>query len=233
MDDLVHGSNPHASLAREYLDALLVARTEEASRLILDAAASGTSVKDLYLQVLQPVQHEIGRLWQVNQVTVAQEHYCSAVTQLVMGRLFSYLPAGSRNGKSVVVTCVGGELHEIGARMVADMLESSGWDSYFLGASTPTGSVLSAVADRQAHLLAVSVTIHFNVDTARRLIEEIRTSPDASGLKIMVGGRSFLVAPDLWRSIGADASAADAGSAVAAAAALVGRGEQLRETSGG
>jgi len=222
MDELTKNNNPFASLARAYLEALLEARREEASRLILAAASSGTSVRDLYLQVLQPVQREIGRLWQVNSVTVAQEHYCTAATQLVMGRLSPFLFSVPRNGKSAVVTCVAGDLHEVGARMVADILEMEGWDAYYLGASTPSKDVLSAVADRQAQLLAVSVTITLNVETARRLVHDVRLSPDSARLKIMVGGRPFLLAPGLWESIGADGWAPDAGALPASALDLVG-----------
>ena len=130
MDELTKNDNPFASLARAYLEALLEARREDASRLILDAAASGTGVKDLYLQVFQPVQREIGRLWQVNSVTVAQEYYCTAATQLIMGRLSPFLFTAPRNGKSAVVTCVAGDLHEVGARMGGSISQGEGWDAY-------------------------------------------------------------------------------------------------------
>ena len=37
---------------------------------------NGISVKDIYLHVFQSSLYEIGRLWQENKITVAQEHYC-------------------------------------------------------------------------------------------------------------------------------------------------------------
>jgi methanogenic corrinoid protein MtbC1 len=164
----------------------------------------------------------MGRLWQTNEVSVAQEHYVTAATQLIMGQLYSYIPMAARNGNRVVVTCAGGELHEIGARMVADLLEMEGWDSYFLGANSPLASILSAVAEREADILAVSVTIHYNVEAARKLIGEVRRSADAASLKVLIGGRPFLVTPNLWSTVGADAFAPDAEQAAAAAARLVG-----------
>jgi len=214
-------NNPLSDLAARYLEALLRAGKNEASRLVLAAVEAGTSVRSIYMEVFQPVQREIGRLWQTNEVSVAQEHFCTAATQLIMGQLFPMFPRVSRNGKRVVVTCVAGELHEVGARMVADLLEMEGWDSYFLGANTPSSGILSAVAEREADILAVSVTIHYNVEAAQQLISEVRHLPDATSLKVMVGGRPFLVAPNLWRTIGADASAADAEEATATAARLI------------
>ena len=215
-------NSPLSDLAARYLDALLHGRRDDAGRLIFSAVETGTSVKYVYREVFQPVQYEIGRLWQTNEVSVAQEHYVTAATQLIMGQLYPYLPMAARNGNRVVVTCVGGELHEIGARMVADLLEMEGWDSYFLGANTPLASILSAVAEREADILAVSVTIHYNVEAARKLIGEVRRSADAASLKILIGGRPFLVAPNLWSTVGADAFAPDAEQAAAAAARLVG-----------
>ena len=38
--------------------------------------------------MFQCSQYEIGRLWQMNKLTVAQEHYCSAATQLIMSLLY-------------------------------------------------------------------------------------------------------------------------------------------------
>ncbi len=216
-----HESDPLSDLALRYLEALLHGRRNDASRLILSAAETGTSVRSIYMDVFQPVQREIGRLWQTNEVSVAQEHFCTAVTQFTMGLLFHFFRSAAPNGRRAVVTCVGGELHEVGARMVADLLEMEGWDSYFLGANMPSPGILSAVADREADMLAVSVTIHYNVEAAQRLIGEVRRSPDAAGLKIMVGGRPFLIAPGLWSTIGADASAPDAEEAATTAARLI------------
>jgi methanogenic corrinoid protein MtbC1 len=214
-------NNPLSDLAARYLEALLGARRNEASRLVLAAVESGTSVRSIYMDVFQPAQREMGRLWQTNEVSVAQEHYCTAATQLIMGQLFPQFPMASRNGKRIVVTCVEGELHEVGARMVADFFEMEGWDSYFLGANTPSPGILSAVAERGADILAVSVTIHYNVEAARKLVREVRRSPDSSRLRVMVGGRPFLVAPNLWSAVGADASARDADQAIVAAGRLV------------
>ena len=45
----------------------------KATRQILQAMQDGLSIESIYLEVFQPVQYEVGRLWQMNQLTVAQE----------------------------------------------------------------------------------------------------------------------------------------------------------------
>jgi methanogenic corrinoid protein MtbC1 len=208
--------------ARQYLDLLLAGKRREASRQVLQAVEQqGMSVKDVYLKVFQPAQRETGRLWQRNRITVAQEHYCTAATQLIMSQLYPHLFTGAVAEHSLVACCVGRELHEIGMRMVADFFEMEGFDTYYLGASTPDADVIQAVQDQSADLLAVSVTMPFNLDLAARLIESTRNTPETSKVKIMVGGPPFVLDPDLVRKVGADATAADAAQAVETGRRLV------------
>ncbi len=118
--------DPVARLAARYLTSLLEGNRRGAVDLVIEAADSGVSVKDLYLRLFQPAQRELGRLWQLGRVSVAQEHFCTAATQLAMSQLYPRLFASRRNGLAVVGTCVGHELHELGLRMVVDSLGDRG-----------------------------------------------------------------------------------------------------------
>jgi methylmalonyl-CoA mutase cobalamin-binding domain/chain len=178
----------------------------------------------VYLNVFQPVQYEIGRLWQLNQISVAQEHYATAVTQLVMSQLYPRIFSTERSGRTLVATCVGDELHEIGVRMVADFFEMAGWDTFYLGANTPAPSVVRSVIERQADVLAVSATITLHVSAVAELIASVRDS-EASDVRVLVGGYPFNQVPDLWRQVGGDGYAADAEAAIDVAEALVSRQE--------
>ncbi len=219
---LFMGEAPHADLARQFLRLLLGGERHAASRLILDAAESGVPVRDIYLHVFQPSQRELGRLWQTNRVSVAQEHYCTAATQLIMSQLYPRIFRTEKNGRRMVATSIAGELHEIGVRMVADFFEMGGWDTYYLGANSPAQGVLQAVAERDAQVLAVSATMTFHLRAVEDLIGAARAAARTRDVKVLVGGYPFNVEPELWRRVGADACAADASGAVAAAEGLVG-----------
>jgi methanogenic corrinoid protein MtbC1 len=207
-------------LARQFLDLLLQGRRHEASQLILANIQAGMPVRQVYLQVFQNSQREVGRLWQTNQISVAQEHFCTAATQMVMSQLYPSLFSGERKQRRVVMTCVGGELHEMGARMVADFLEMEGWDTYFLGANTPPDGVIEMVEKQNAQLLAISVTMLFHVSQARELIARLRAKPHLN-TRVLVGGYPFNSAPVLWQQIGADGFAGDAQAAVLEAERLL------------
>jgi MerR family transcriptional regulator, light-induced transcriptional regulator len=218
----INEESPLHSLAGHYLQALLRSDRRAASQMILDAVQQGTSVKDIYLRVFQPVQQEIGRLWQTNRISVAQEHYCTAATQLVMSQLYPYIFAGDKIGRRLIASCVGGELHEIGIRMVADFFEMEGWDTYYLGANTPTASILQSIEERRADVLAISATMTFHLSKVTQLIDKVRASEIGRGIKILVGGYPFNVSPELWRQVGADGYSTDAQQAIDEANRLLG-----------
>ena len=219
MQSLIRSEAPLGPLAEQYLQALLHGERHRASRLVLDAARSGVSIKAIYLQVFQVAQREVGRLFQVKQATIAEEHYCTAATQLIMGQLSSFVFGTERVGRSMVAAAVVGESHDIGIRMVADFSEMEGWDTYYLGANTPVAAIVEAILERKATLLALSVTTSIHVGLAATAIEAVRAA--SPGVRILVGGYPFLVSPELWKRVGADGSASDAEEAVRAARELV------------
>jgi MerR family transcriptional regulator, light-induced transcriptional regulator len=207
-------AEPHAELAEQYLQILLRGERHLASPLILNAVESGISVKDIYLHVFQRSQYEIGRLWQMNEISVAQEHYCTAATQLIMSQLYAYIFSTQRLNHALVATCVGGDLHEIGIRMVADFFEMAGWDTYYLGANTPSSSILQELKTRNAEVLAISATMTFHVRAVKELITAIRANPAFQNVKILVGGYPFNIEPTLWKEIGSDGYAKNADEAI-------------------
>lgn len=218
---------PLGRLATDYLQALLRGERHVASRLVLEAVGVGFDVKDIYLQVFQRSQHEIGRLWQMNRLSVAQEHYCTAATQLIMSQLYPHIFNARRNGRVLVATCVEGDLHEIGVRMISDFFASEGWETFYLGANTPTGSLIQILRDRRADVLAVSATMVFHLRAVSNLIAAVRASDVGERVRILVGGYPFNIVSDLWRLVGADAVARNAEESVAVAERLV----RERETS--
>ena len=81
-------------------------------------------------------------------------------------------------------------------------------------ANVPSSSVVETVLQLKADVLAISATITHHVDAVEKLIAAIRRTLECRHVKIMVGGYPFKIAPNLWRTIGADGSADNAEGAV-------------------
>lgn len=214
-------TDPLHPIAKRYLEALITAQRMIARDVIAQAVADSVPIPDLYLGVFAPVQREIGRLWQLGRITVAQEHYATAVTQLIIGGLYDKVFAGEREDKTIVVTCAGGELHELPARMVSDFFEMSGWNSHYLGASTPTPAVLSFIAEHRPHVLGISATMGFHLGAVADLIAAVRHSDAISSTKIIVGVYPFIRDRSLCEVMDADGCAPDGPGAVMLAETLI------------
>jgi MerR family transcriptional regulator, light-induced transcriptional regulator len=211
---------PRSPLARQYLAALLDYDRATAKKVILSEIARGLPVKSLYEEVFTPVQVEIGRLWQTNKITVAEEHYCTAATELIMAQVYAPDPGGEKNGRRMVGMCTTRELHDLGARMVCDFFEMEGWDTAYLGANVPVSSAVRMIRARKPDLVAISAAIPYHIRSVGEMIRAMRAEFDS--LKIIVGGGAFKL-PGLWRKIGADAYAQSPSDAVEKANQLLDR----------
>ena len=217
----VSGEPGLSDATRAYLDHLLAGERDEAVQLVMGAVEGGHDVRGLLLDVLQPAQLEIGRLWEHGEITIAQEHFSTAVTELVMSLLYPHLFGVFPSGRRLVAVGVGASGHEIGIRMVADLLERAGWSTTYLGTGVPAEEVVEEVVRHEAHVLAVSATMSSHIVLARALVAAVRADPRCDGIRIVVGGRVFQVAPELFRHVGADAVAKDGVEAVGVIDALV------------
>ena len=198
-----------------YLEAALRGDRRAAWTVVEEAMAAGRSVPWVYESLLREAQHEVGRRWADNLITVAHEHTVTAVTQYVLARLYDLLPRPPVTRGAAVVTGVAGELHGVGAQMVADAMEMDGWSVRFLGTGMPHAAIVDAVSEAEAAVLAVSVTLVANIPKARELIASVRAA--AEPLRILVGGSAFPQGSEAWRAIGADACGLTMADAVALA----------------
>ena len=186
-----------AELAGRYLDALLHGDRRRALSVVLDEGlGAGVSVPSLQLGVIQEAQHQVGVLWEQNRLSVAQEHLATSISQLVLAHLYRHLPRSASNGRKVVVACVEGETHELGARMGADFFEMAGYDVRLVGANCPAGSLARLVEEENADLLGLSATLVQQAAALRRTVEQVRALR-GERFPIVVGGALMKAMPEL------------------------------------
>jgi methanogenic corrinoid protein MtbC1 len=194
-----------AAERRLYLQAVLRGHRDAALGIVVESHNAGHPVLDLYLKILQPAQYEIGRLWERNVITVAEEHMATAITQFVMARLYPLVPQKQQPCRGrMILTGVEGEMHQVGANMVADVVEIHGWEVCFLGTNLPQAGILRVVEEQRPDVVGISATMLFNLPRVRDLIEAVRALPIPRP-RIIVGGAAFRTAAGAWREVGADA----------------------------
>ena len=200
--------------ASVFVEAALHGDRQAALTVALEALREGAGVADVYLEILQAAMYEVGRRWEANRITVADEHLATAITQWVLAQLYPRLELPPPSRGRAVITGIEGELHQVGANMVADVLEADGWGVRFLGANVPHAAILDAVEQHAADVLGISATMVFHLARVERIARDARER-FGQELRIVVGGGAFRFTPLLAAEVGADAHAGDLKQAVA------------------
>lgn len=189
---------------RRFLAALLKPDAQAAIAVTGEYVQGPAQIPIWWESVIQPSLYEIGYLWARGEITVGQEHMATAITQRVMARYYPMILELPRTKGRIVITSSPGEFHEIGTRIVADLLEVNGWDVYCTGASTPSASVIALLEQTEATFLCISTTLPSSLPAVTALIAEVRAAKLGCMPKILVGGQAYRADPAIWQRVGAD-----------------------------
>lgn len=204
---------------QQYLESLLQKNSRKTLYLIHQFIENGIPLNDIYVEILAESMRRIGDMWHTAKITVDTEHYCTSITQMAMSQMYPIVFSEKRKNRMVLCACPGTELHEIGARMVADLFENDGWDSLYLGAAVPEDAMLESIRTNKPDLIALSVTMPQHLIDCQDLITAIRKEfPDA---KIAVGGHAFLSTHHIWSKWPIDIYTTDARELLKQANALI------------
>lgn len=209
-------TTPNGLLACRVLLELLEGRADPAYALLRAALAGGLPVAQLHDEVLTPLQEEVGRMWSMGEIQIADEHYASNVVARALWLADERMAEPPATAAQVLVLGAGGDLHDFGVRMAAQRLRCAGFRVHCLGGNVPAHDLEGALFERTYDAVAIGVTLALNLPAVAAAVAAVRAALGAA-VPIVAGGRPFALAPELFRAVGADAGA---GSAAAAAAAV-------------
>lgn len=201
---------PHRAF---FLDAILRGDRTRAWEIVREAMQVSASPTAIYIEILQEALYEVGRRWETGCINVGDEHSATAAAQYVLAQLYFETDPPPPVCGNVVIAGVEGELHNVGAHIVADVLRHDGWNVRLLGSDLPMSDILASVEKHEAAVLGVSTTMPTLVPATARLISEAKLR-FGTAIRVVVGGGAFRSAPDLAEQIGADGFAHDVQSAL-------------------
>ncbi len=189
------------------LAALVSGDVPLAYRLAVELLAEGMPFDEIAVDVLSPVQADLGRRWAAGDLGIAEEHAASAAVEDLLVRLGAI--AESPQGPAVVVSSAEHDAHALGGRVVASALALDGYRVMYLGASVPAADLGECLEMQRPLALALSCSM----PTA--LVGVARSVEVAHDLAIpVVGGGRALPTTDRAVRLGLDALAHVPGDAV-------------------
>lgn len=205
-----------------YAGVALQGRREDAMALLDSALAREHSLSHVAVHVIQPAMYEVGRRWQDNRVSAAQEQLATALSQNWMARARALATAAPDNGLRALFSCMTGNHHTLGLRMVADAFELDGWATYNLGADASLEALIARVTEIRPHLVGLSASLPQHLRGLRAAVQGLRAALAEQCPRIVVGGLVINQFPQLAPWAGAEVLGADAVTAAATALQLHG-----------
>ena len=155
----------------------------------------------LLRNVLTPMARQVGELWRSGALTAAQEHFFIGMAKLFAWNLTRQYQVDSRAPRIVVGTPAG-QIHDLGAMLVAATAANAGWRVALVGANLPAFELAGAVQSFGACALALSI-VYPDDDPLlpRELIELGRVLPDH--VRVFVGGRAAKLYSQPLEALGA------------------------------
>jgi DNA-binding transcriptional MerR regulator len=153
-----------ADVMRALTDAL-DAFDEPAAQAALDRLLAAATLETTLSDVILPYLRELGERWERGEVTVAQEHFASAIVRerlLSLGRGW-----GRGSGPIALLACLPGERHELGLIAFGLALRSHGWRIAYLGSDTPLETLATTADFLDPAIVVVSAVSDERVSSAR------------------------------------------------------------------
>ncbi|MGF1508982.1 MAG: B12-binding domain-containing protein [Myxococcota bacterium] len=198
-----------ADLRAGFLKAAFLGDRRAASTVIVEAVRSGRmTVQAVMLDVLVPLLRDVGAEWQHDELTSAEEHSVSMAVELALGRLYEHAARAPERGHHVVVGMARGEQHQLGARMIADLLDYRGFRVAYLGPDNESHAFARMAMDVDASAVVIGAVRTQALGPIKDAVERIHRI-QSRRVPVVVGGSAFNLDPDAGERIGADAVAED------------------------
>lgn len=198
----------------EEVKALVVkGSAKKVGRAVQAAVDAGCDASEILNQGMVEAMSEVGDQFTKNEIFVSEMLMAARAMKKGVEVLQPHLAAGSTGalGKVIIAT-VKNDLHDIGKKLVAIMIESAGFEVLDLGIDVPISKIIDCYRKNpETKIIALSALLTTTMPDLRETVEALNKADFRSDIKIMVGGAPVTQA--FADEIGADGYSADAAEA--------------------
>lgn len=161
------------------------------------------------VEIMPVMNQRVGDAWEKGEIAIRDEHLYSEIVQgLVREALATTIhPQGSPR---ILLTTPPGEAHGLGILMLEAVMSLDGACCISLGPQSPLDEIVSAAADFQADIVALSFSLAYPRKQIPPVLKELRSRLPAA-VKLWAGGAGTLGMERVPRGTTLLASLADAG----------------------
>lgn len=172
---------------RQALMAAIVANDVEGFRREATRTLARVGVNRFVLEVVAPLNVEVGDAWMHGRLEVFQEHLYTESMHVVLRDALRHLPPDPRTRPRVLLATVSGEPHGLGLLMAEAILALEGCRCVSLGTQTPVWDIARAAGALDAQIVALSFTGCISPNQVSDALAELRGKL-APAVQLWAGG---------------------------------------------
>lgn len=196
--------------------AIISGDRRRAKELTQQALDQGVEPRTIVVEGIARAMEVVGEKYRANEFYVPElllaQRAMKEGLQLLSGEEVDYIG-------TVVIGTVKHDLHDIGKKLVAAMLEGAGFKVVDLDVSVTPEQFVKAAQENSANIVAMSALLTTTMTNMRDTIQALEEAGIRDKVRVLIGGAP--VTQDYADEIKADAYAPDAASAVEKAKALL------------
>lgn len=204
-------------IIKAYNTAVFDTDKDAAFAVVNAALAQGMSAEDVVFRVVIPAVEEMMSLIAKDPDANLAQHFMTAqiaaeVTEKMLGK-FRHPP--EIVGR-VVIGTAHGDLHSLGKRIVMGCLKALMVEVFDLGVNVPAERFVDEALAQDAQVIAISAMMVHSAtgeNGCRKVRQILRERGLEKRFRVVVGGAPYRFDPELYKTVGADAWAADGVSA--------------------
>lgn len=182
------GSEDYSKIVDEFLELLVDFREEQAKELIKQVHLEGVILTTIIRQIFIPVLRKVGTGWQQGKISVAQEHYITAIIDRLIDFLSESQEVSPFQRLSAVFMSPSGEEHVLNLKMAAEFFKTAGWKTRFLGKNVPFDSLIDLIKEEKPVVLVISSLTIEGLNSAGYLISALKGELGSESPKVLLGG---------------------------------------------
>jgi MerR family transcriptional regulator, light-induced transcriptional regulator len=165
----------------------VAAHDVEQLRRLLARALSRIGLGRFVLDVVAPLNVQVGEAWMQGRLEVFQEHLYTESIQVVLRNALHHLPPAGAGRPRVLLATVTGEPHGLGLLMAEAVLSLEGCRCISLGVQTPVWDIVRAAMALNVEVVALSYTGCTNPNHVADGLLELRSKSPAA-IELWAGG---------------------------------------------
>jgi len=201
-------------LAKKYLlqrlrDAVVNGNLRKTRRIAEQITIQHPALAKEAIEKMMEAMETVDKKYELKQCSVADVIAAASAMREAFKILEPHIEIAKAKVKGkIIIGLLKGNMQGLGKDIVTAALRAAGFEVYDLGADVEPETFVEKAIEKEANVIAISITVNETVEYLKKLVEELENKGLRGKIKVVIGGKG--VSEKTCREYGVEAYAANA-----------------------